>query len=292
MKLMSQVSRLPENTALKRQTLPCHWLQLSAPVVLSIFFATGIFCLCVGIILLLSAKTVKEIKVCTVFLRLGTINRNDRFENIKMEGNIYIYYKLHGFYQKIYQYVLPSSHSQLVGEDIWNTDNCVPFHESPNGTPIIPCGAIANSMLNGRRLTWWTDKYIKFQNPKTNDLASKFAGKVWVALQMYQLGLDIPQALILLNTLRELLIVWMQSAAFSAFKKLYQGLPAGHYSFNISYITVFQGEKSVVLCTLTWSGGGSLFLGLTYTVTGALTWLASFVITAIYLMLKNVVSHF
>lgn len=31
----------------------------------------------------------------------------------------------------------------------------------------------------------------------------------------------------------------------------------------------------VVLFTLTWSGGSSLFLGLTYTVTGAVTWLAS-----------------
>lgn len=26
-------------------------------------------------------------------------------------------------------------------------------------------------------ITWWTDKFIKFQNPNSNDLASAFAGK-------------------------------------------------------------------------------------------------------------------
>lgn len=52
-------------------------------------------------------------------------------------------------------------------------------------------------------------------------------------------------------------------------------------------VTRFQGEKSVVLSTLTWSGGSSLFLGLAYTVTGAMTWLASFSMMAIHLMQKE-----
>lgn len=60
------LSRLPENTALKQQTLPAHQLELSASVVLSIFFATGGFCLCMGIILLLSAKSTREVEVCHV----------------------------------------------------------------------------------------------------------------------------------------------------------------------------------------------------------------------------------
>lgn len=66
MEMMPQydLSRMPENTALKQQTLPAHQLDLSASVVLSIFFATGGFCLCMGIILLLSAKSTKEIEVC------------------------------------------------------------------------------------------------------------------------------------------------------------------------------------------------------------------------------------
>ncbi|XP_059132833.1 cell cycle control protein 50C isoform X1 [Peromyscus eremicus] len=299
MEMMPQydLSRMPENTALKQQTLPAHQLDLSASVVLSIFFATGGFCLCMGIILLLSAKSTREI-----------------------EGDVYMYYKLYGFYQNLYRYILSRSNSQLVGKDIWDVKNCSPFQLSHNGTPIIPCGAVANSMFNDTitlsynlnssinievpmlksGLTWWTDKYVKFRNPRAGDLASAFAGSAkpphW-AKPIYELDTDDPGNNGFIN---EDLIVWMRTAAFPTFKKLYRrlnrvhnfvdGLPAGNYSFNISYnfpVTVFQGEKSVVLSTLTWIGGGGLFLGLTYTVTGALTLLASFAILAIYLMLKR-----
>uniref|UniRef100_A0A8C9JKJ8 Cell cycle control protein 50C n=1 Tax=Panthera tigris altaica TaxID=74533 RepID=A0A8C9JKJ8_PANTA len=65
MKKASQIcqSKLPDNTALKQQQLPAYRLQLSATGVLSGFFATGAFCLGVGIILILSAKSIKEIEI-------------------------------------------------------------------------------------------------------------------------------------------------------------------------------------------------------------------------------------
>ncbi|XP_076405172.1 cell cycle control protein 50C isoform X1 [Peromyscus maniculatus bairdii] len=353
MEMMPQydLSRMPENTALKQQTLPAHQLDLSASVVLSIFFATGGFCLCMGIILLLSAKSTKEIEInytniCANCAQLREDSSNFDKECTcsvpfylpeKMEGDVYMYYKLYGFYQNLYRYILSRSNSQLVGKDIWSESlpkallidassctqdvkNCSPFQLSQNGTPIIPCGAIANSIFNDTitlsynlnssinievpmlksGLTWWTDKYVKFRNPTSSDLASAFAGSAkpphW-AKPIYELDIDDPGNNGFIN---EDLIVWMRTAAFPTFKKLYrrlnrvhnfvEGLPAGNYSFNISYnfpVTVFQGEKSVVLSTLTWIGGGGLFLGLTYTVTGALTLLASFAILAIYLMLKR-----
>uniref|UniRef100_A0A8C8TTV8 Cell cycle control protein n=2 Tax=Peromyscus maniculatus bairdii TaxID=230844 RepID=A0A8C8TTV8_PERMB len=336
MEMMPQydLSRMPENTALKQQTLPAHQLDLSASVVLSIFFATGGFCLCMGIILLLSAKSTKEIEInytniCANCAQLREDSSNFDKECTcsvpfylpeKMEGDVYMYYKLYGFYQNLYRYILSRSNSQLVGKDIWDVKNCSPFQLSQNGTPIIPCGAIANSIFNDTitlsynlnssinievpmlksGLTWWTDKYVKFRNPTSSDLASAFAGSAkpphW-AKPIYELDIDDPGNNGFIN---EDLIVWMRTAAFPTFKKLYrrlnrvhnfvEGLPAGNYSFNISYnfpVTVFQGEKSVVLSTLTWIGGGGLFLGLTYTVTGALTLLASFAILAIYLMLKR-----
>ena len=59
-------SRLPDNTALKQQQLPAYRLQLSATGVLSGFFAAGAFCLGMGIILILSAKSIKEIEVCPI----------------------------------------------------------------------------------------------------------------------------------------------------------------------------------------------------------------------------------
>ncbi|XP_021507196.1 cell cycle control protein 50C [Meriones unguiculatus] len=333
------LSRLPENTALKQQTLPAHRLNLSASAVLSIFFATGGFCLSMGIILLLSAKSTKKIeinytKICVNCYKLREDSSNfDKECNCsvpfylpeKMEGNVCMYYKLYGFYQNLYRYMLSRSNSQLLGKDIWDTQNCSPFQLSHNSTPIIPCGAIANSIFNDTiilsynlnssidievpmlksGLAWWTDKYIKFQNPRSTDLASTFAGSAkplhW-AKPIYELDPDDPGNNGFIN---EDFIVWMRTAAFPTFKKLYrrlnrvgyfaEGLPAGNYSFNISYnfpVTKFQGEKSVVLSTLTWIGGGGLFLGLTYTVTGALTLLASFAILAINLMLKRSKKYF
>lgn len=328
------LSRLPENTALKQQTLPAQQLNLSASIVLSIFFATGGFCLSVGVILLLFAKSTKEIEInytnmCANCAQLREDSSNfDKECNCslplylpeKMEGDVYMYYKLYGFYQNLYRYILSRSNSQLVGKDIWDTTNCSPFQVSENDTPIIPCGAIANSIFNDTitlsynlnsstqievpmlrsGLTWWTDKYVKFRNPRTSNFTSTFAGSSkplhW-AKPVYELDLEDPGNNGFVN---EDFIVWMRTAAFPTFRKLYRrlrredsfadGLPAGNYSLSISYnfpVTMFQGEKSVILSTLTWFGGGGLFLGLTYTVTGALTLLASFAILAVHLKLKR-----
>ncbi|XP_051006042.1 cell cycle control protein 50C [Acomys russatus] len=341
MEMMRQydLSRLPENTALKQQTLPTHQLNLSASVVLSIFFATGGFCLCMGIILLLSAKSTKEIEINYTNICANCAQLREDSSNFdkeckcsvpfylpeKMEGDVYVYYKLYGFYQNLYRYILSRSNTQLMGKDIWDIKNCSPFQVSHNKTPIIPCGAVANSIFNDTitlsynlnssvqievpmlksGLAWWTDKYIKFQNPRTSDLASTFAGSAkppyWTK-SIHELDPDDPGNNGFLN---EDFIVWMRTAAFPTFKKLYrrlnrvhyfaEGLPAGNYTVNISYnfpVTIFQGEKSVVLSTLTWIGGGGLFLGIAYTATGALTLLAAFALLAIHLMLKNSINTF
>nr|A0ZSE6.2 RecName: Full=Cell cycle control protein 50C; AltName: Full=Transmembrane protein 30C [Homo sapiens] len=57
------LSRLLDNSALKQQELPIHRLYFTARRVLFVFFATGIFCLCMGIILILSARSTQEIEI-------------------------------------------------------------------------------------------------------------------------------------------------------------------------------------------------------------------------------------
>ncbi|EHB13058.1 Cell cycle control protein 50C, partial [Heterocephalus glaber] len=57
------LSRMPDNTAMKQQNLPVHQLHFSATVVISIFFGTGVLCLCMGVILRLSAKSAKRIEI-------------------------------------------------------------------------------------------------------------------------------------------------------------------------------------------------------------------------------------
>ncbi|XP_023479685.1 cell cycle control protein 50C-like isoform X1 [Equus przewalskii] len=377
-------SRLPENTAVKQQQLPACRLQLSATGILSGFFATGVFCLGMGVILILSAKSSMEIeinytKICASCAKLRENARNfdkectcsipfhltqtmrvlahsylskactghpmscynlsahppctpdpgdllefqffhGTYHLLMYYGNVYMYYKLYGFYQNLHGYLLSRSNSQLLGTDVKDVETCAPFSKSHDGTPIAPCGAIANSLFNDTiilsyklnssvhiqvpmlrsGITWWTDKYIKFRNPSSSNLSSAFAGTTkppsWPK-PVYELDENDPGNNGFLN---DDFIVWMRTAAFPTFKKLYrrlsrtqhfiEGLPAGNYSFNVSYnfpVTRFQGEKSVVLSTLTWSGGHSLFLGLAYTVTGAMTWLAAFSMMAVHLKLKG-----
>ncbi|ELW69968.1 Cell cycle control protein 50C [Tupaia chinensis] len=189
------------------------------------------------------------------------------------EGNVYMYYKLYGFYQNLYRYMLSRSNSQLVGKDIKAVDDCAPFKRSHNETPIAPCGAIANSMFNDTitlsyklnssmyikvpmlktGLTWWTDKFVKFQNPGSTNIIDEFAGTVkppnW-PMPIYYLDADDPGNNGFIN---EDFIVWMRTAAFATFKKLYrrlnrihcfiEGLPAGNYSLTIAY-SILSGNFS------------------------------------------------
>uniref|UniRef100_A0A670IJS3 Cell cycle control protein 50C n=1 Tax=Podarcis muralis TaxID=64176 RepID=A0A670IJS3_PODMU len=57
-------SRCPDNTAYKQQRLPAWKPQLTPELVLPSFFIISLFCLVMGIVLLLAATRVKEIKVC------------------------------------------------------------------------------------------------------------------------------------------------------------------------------------------------------------------------------------
>lgn len=100
-------------------------------------------------------------------------------------GKVYIYYGLTNFYQNHRRYVKSRDDDQLLGEfrDDPSSD-CIPFAYADDGNtkPIVPCGAIANSLfsdslelvslVNGKvpvertGIAWPSDRQIKFRNPK------------------------------------------------------------------------------------------------------------------------------
>jgi hypothetical protein len=89
-----------------------------------------------------------------------------------------------------------------LGEFTVPSTDCAPFHEA-NGKPIVPCGAIANSLFNDSLqissesygtvptlktgLAWPSDKEIKFRNPSGDlrkALEGKFIKKIFLSLSI------------------------------------------------------------------------------------------------------------
>lgn len=71
-------SRCPDNTAFKQQRLPAWKPQLNVASVLCSFFLTGAFCIAVGVCLILSANSVREIQVGLQLVRVRVVSHWNR----------------------------------------------------------------------------------------------------------------------------------------------------------------------------------------------------------------------
>ncbi|XP_008298234.1 cell cycle control protein 50C-like [Stegastes partitus] len=331
------LAQRPDNSAFKQQRLPAWSPMLTANTVLPFFYFMTLICLLLGVWLLLTVQSTQELKLdytdagdCKVCYetRLNASNAAQACSCTKefqlkktFKGDVFFYYGLRNFHQNLRRYMDSRDDAQMVGRKKslkTPSSYCQPFANDPDGRPIAPCGAVANSIFNDsftltyhgssgstipvpllrKGITWYTDKNIKYRNPTTENLtlAQVFNGTTkppfWQK-PVYDLDLLDPNNNGFIN---DDLIVWMREAAFPNFKKLYgvlnrmnkpftNGLPAGNYTVKISYnfpAQYFRGRKEVVLSTLTWFGGQNYFLPIAYLVTSGLTLLLAIMLTVVW----------
>ncbi|KAI7695222.1 Cell cycle control protein 50A [Sarcoptes scabiei] len=350
----SSPSQKPSNSAFKQQKLSAWQPILTVGTVLPTFFLVGVAFIPIGIGLLISSYQVQEYEVdYTSCEKIGSVlndsephrcseliaknpNANCSCQiDVELETDyrrdVFIYYGLTNFYQNHRRYVKSRDDYQLLGH-IRSGRECDPFAQRLDPKdgmmkPIVPCGAIANSLFNDTfcleriivdannnptyrkvpllktGIAWATDKN-KFKNPPwpkgAKDLSGAFNGSVrpinWPR-NVYDLD---PSDLNNNGLQNEGLIVWMRTAAFPTFRKLYarirhdidddinyqDGLPKGLYRLTIQYnfpVAGFKGQKRFIISNTSWLGGKNPFIGAVYILVG----LFSLILSVVFLIIHK-----
>ncbi|XP_063946908.1 putative ALA-interacting subunit 4 isoform X3 [Daucus carota subsp. sativus] len=227
-------------------------------------------------------------KTCTKTLRVQK----------KMKNPIYVYYQLHHFYQNHRRYVRSRSDKQLRStKHEYETKECLPIATvNNNSKPIVPCGLIAWSLFNDtyqfsvnskvvevdrKDIAWKSDRDYKFGSkvyPKNFQSSGMIGGG--------KLNESIPLSK------QEDLIVWMRTAAFSTFRKLYGQIKVDlDANSNITVVIQnnfniyeFGGKKQLVLSTSNWSVGTNKFLGCAYLYVGGFSLVVAISFTITYVL--------
>ena len=160
------------DTPFSQQQLPAWQPILTPGTVLPTFFVIGIAFLAIGVGLLYFSNDVKEKVIeytdCTNSdgkMCHDVINKTEDTSVPKCEckvqftleedwpKDVYMYYALTNFYQNHRRYVKSRDEKQLLGDiEKIPDDDCNPYEkvEGFPDLPVVPCGAIANSLFNGK----------------------------------------------------------------------------------------------------------------------------------------------
>lgn len=232
----------------------------------------------------------------------------------EMSGGVFLYYRLTNFYQNHRRYLKSMDYMQLMNEPRTPKDlddgQCKPLgRDKATGKSIYPCGLIANSVFNDtfydpqllddqgkvvRNYTMsekgivWPDEYKHYESPtyKASDIVPP---PFWMgATGPFGYPDGYKEGQVFDPRKNEHFQVWMRTAGFPTFRKLYKRnddapMTVGRYTIAIddNYpVSMFDGTKSMVFTTTTWVGGRNLELGAMHIAVAALCFLLALILTA------------
>ncbi|XP_053192327.1 cell cycle control protein 50B [Scomber japonicus] len=329
-----ELANRPDNTAFTQQRLPAWQPMLSAGIVIPGFVVIGLVFIGIGVALFVTSQSIQVMEIDYTGIDTSSpcfkcsdpnaskkcVCQLDFNIDTLFKGPVFFYYGLSNYFQNYRKYFASKDDNQLSGDLTYfksPSDTCSPYEYDSNDRPIVPCGAVANSMFNdtfklyqnvngkqklvpfdGKGIAWWTDYNIKYRNPSVTPLKNAFNGTVkplfW-SKPAYELDPSDPANNGFIN---QDFLVWMRRAALPDFRKLYrritdgdyaEGLPAGNYSLQIAYnypVQSFGGRKKVVFSNVSWMGGKNEFLGIAYLVIGSMCIVMSIVMLIVYAKFK------
>lgn len=299
-----------KDSKFRQQKLPA-WRPY--PTILSttiIFVSFGLVSLALGIVLLIYANDIIEIKKrydnecspektdCTIEIEIKE----------KMEKKVIVYYEFTNFFQNHRRYMKSKSNDQLQGkpftlEEMEDSGDCKPATTNKQMGKThsvtkselnpehlaIPCGLMAKAYpeerfylkapndeaipINDANISWRADREELFKNLQTS---SDTPDREWESKQW-------------IDMTDEHFIVWMRPSNLPDFRKLYgrieKDLEKGNYKLTIKNLyntTQYKGEKYFILTTVNAFGGKNYFLAISYIVFGGLCLLLAVVFVIVY----------
>lgn len=232
-----------------------------------------------------------------------------------MKRSVFLYYRLTNYYQNHRRYLKNIDYQQLMGQPRTMKDlrdgQCKPLATDDQlNRAIYPCGLIANSVFNDTftNLTQlgandapgstyaMSEHNIIWPGEKQQYRTPPYAANTLVPPPFWRNTEGGPfsypdqyeQGKVFDPTKNEHFQVWMRTAAFPTFRKLYmrndsQDLSAGRYSLTVTDnypVSMFKGTKSLVISTTTWIGGRNPLIGLSFIAVACLCFLLALLITA------------
>ncbi|OMJ69616.1 hypothetical protein SteCoe_32615 [Stentor coeruleus] len=275
-----ELENKPPNTPLAQQRMKYWKLNLSNLHKGIMYNSCGMLLIILGILLILASESVIEYSkryddLDSCKPRKGLDCEIEFHITEHMKGDVFLYYQINNMYQNHRKYSKSLNPKQLKGSDLSKDDiesTCDPVLEIKNlhrdimvnlsRTDVAnPCGLVAKSYFNDTFSLYQKDsnKTVKIHE---NDIAfprdkdDKFRNSSDVDKKRWTDVTD------------EHFIVWNSIAVTKNFRKLWgriNGLDKGRYIMKINSlydVSDFNGEKHVVLTTLSVLGGKMPYLGI------------------------------